>query len=232
MKQEKSFFITDSKNNRHEVFRVMPDSFEQMQAEGKLSFCDSIYNNYNLNAYLLKNGKVILQESSRYALYPSLEILSDVLKGYKGPYKKEMLDGLNPYGERFPFEINTIISRMLEGFEINPELNSKDILQKLDSIIVRNRSKVFLDKHLMGFIALIGKYNIEEFSGRWEMSLAYDNKTWNPGISIRNQKIYFVDYILEDFLDSKVTNPATEVYETVRDIIRINILGRHSSSKQ
>jgi hypothetical protein len=226
MKQEKSFFITDTKNNRHEIFSVMPDSFAVMQTEGKLSFCDSIYKSYNLNAYLLKDGKVIVQESSKYALYPSIEVLTDVLQGYKGPYKKELLEGLNPYGEIFPFETNSIISNMLKDFEINPELSPKEILQKLDGIIVKNRSKVFLDKYLMGFIAIIGKYNIEEFGGRWEMLLADDKKTWSPGIKINNQKVYFVSYILEDFLDSKITNPATEVFETVHDIIRINILGR------
>jgi hypothetical protein len=194
--------------------------------EGRLSFCDSVYKAYNLNAYNLDDGRIIVQESSKYALYPSLEVLLGVLRGYKGPYKREFLDGKNPYGKDFPMEVDNITSKMLTDLGVRSDMSKRDILKMLDTVIVINRSNAFLDKYLLGFIALIGKYNIEEFGGEWEMVLADDKRTWNPGIIINSQKVYFVSYILEDFLDHKLNNPATEVCETVSDIIRYNILGK------
>ncbi len=225
MKEEKSFFITDVKNARHEVFRITPEIVEKMKIEGKMSFCDSVYEKYNLNAFKLEDGKVIVQESNKYALYPSIDVLLDVLKGYTGPHKKEFLDGRNPFGKNFPVEVDHIISKMLRDFGINLDMSKRDILKKLDSVIVKNRDNDFLDRNLLGFIALIGKYNIEEFGGKWEMELADDRRTWNPSILINNQKVYFVSYIWEDFLDYRVNNPATEVFETVGDVIRYNIFG-------
>lgn len=224
MKEEKSFFVTDASNIRHEVFSIKPEVFERMKIEGKLSFCDSIFNEYELNAYCLEDGKVILQESSRYALYPSLKVLSDVLSGYTGPYTKEFLDGKNPYGKDFPLQVDNIINKLLTDLSVSPDMSKTDVLQKLDSIIVKNRGDAFLDKYLLGFVAIIGNSIIEDFGGKWEMVLADDRRTWNPGIIINNQKIYFVNYILEDFLDYELRNPATEVFETVSDIIRYNII--------
>jgi hypothetical protein len=229
MSKESSFFITDGQNNRHEIFKIMPDLFESLKAEGKLSFSDSIYNEYNINAYCTDDGKIIVQESNRFAMYPSIEILRTTLKGYAGPYKRELLEGLNPYNDNFPAEVNNIISKMLADLNLDPNLSFKHLLKRLDAIIVKNRSKAFLDKHLLGFVALIGKHNIDEFGGKWEMVLSEDKKTWNPAIKIENEELYFVNYILEDFSNSDLPYPATEVFETVRDIIRINILGEKSS---
>lgn len=232
MKEDKSFFITDSNNVRHEIFKISPEQFEQFKMENKLTFCDSVYNQHGLNAFKLIDGKVIVQESSKYALYPSLDVLLGVLKGYTGPYKREILYGKNPYGEDFPKKVNGLIQKMFDDFNINTEnFNKEDILNALDSIIVRNRNKDFLDKNFLSFIALIGKYNIEEFGGKWKMVLANDKETWNPSLEINTQKVYFANYIIEDFLDSNVNNPATEVFETVRDIIRMNILGTSFNQK-
>jgi hypothetical protein len=223
MGEENSFFITDSNNHRREIFLIKQDTFDMMQAKGQLSFCQDIFDDYDLDAWVDTDGKVVVQEGSKYAMYPSLGVLYEVLKGYAGPYSKELLDGLNMYGEQFPVYVDRIISKMLNDFSIDPNLNYKEQLKLMDAIIVEHRSKVFVDSHMMGFIALIGRHNINEFSGSWVMTLADDKKTWTPG-RVGHRMLYFADYISEDFMDLQVGNPATQVDQRVRDVIRINIL--------
>lgn len=224
MKEEKSFFIKDSRNIRHEIFKVEAFEFEKMKLDGKLIFCDQVYQLHGLNAFALADNKVIVQESDKFALYPSLEVLMDVLKGYKGPYSRELLEGKNPYHNEFPDKVDELITQMFKKFDLNPkELDKNELLSRLDSIVVKNRDTAFLDSHIMNFIALIGKYIIEDFKGKWEMVLADDKTTWTPSLVVKNQKVYFVSYIIEDFLNPKVQNPVTEVYETVKDIIKMNI---------
>lgn len=225
MDENKSFFITDSNNIKYEIVQVSKNEFKKYKVDNKLIFCNDIFDHYGVTAYKIDDAKVIVEESGRYALYPSMNILLNVLKNYKGSYKRSILFDKNPYGKNFPDMVGTIVTQLFDDLDIDPDvLNREDVLIKLDNAILKNRNELFFEKYFLGFIALIGKYSLQEFKGRWQMVLSDDKVTWNPFIEINNQKVYFADYIREDFFNLKERKPFTEAFETVRHIIRINVL--------
>src|SRR5689334_8715900 len=85
MKEKGSFFIKDGDNKTHEIIKISTEEFQNYVNQKQVTFCDSLYRKYQVNAYQVFNGSVIVEESGKYALYPSLETLSLMLVGYSGP---------------------------------------------------------------------------------------------------------------------------------------------------
>ena len=75
---EKSFTVTDSKGEKHIVEKLSADDFNWFEQQGIK--CNDNYLAKGINIYETNDGKVIVQESGNYALYPSLQVLDDILR--------------------------------------------------------------------------------------------------------------------------------------------------------
>jgi hypothetical protein len=222
MIDEKAFTITDSLGNSYKAFRLSFEEFNEYKKEG-LGSLDSLHELYGMTCYETKNGQVIVEKSGKYALYPSVSVLEDIVRKSNSPRREDLLFNKNPFGNSFPDHSNELVKKTLDDFRIDSTLGRSEILSKLDSIVINNRNESFFENHYLGLIAIVGNLIIQEYKAEWNMVLASDKVTWHPYLMLRNHKVYFIHYIMEDFFNSKQHKPITEVYETVAAIIRTNI---------
>lgn len=181
---------------------------------------------YELDVHLISNGEVLVREGDYYTLYYKLSDLDKLLnQAGLAENGEEVLKNKNPYGEKYPLHTNQLILNLANQLSVTSQGSSKELLialdQRLDSM---ENGQEFKRDHFINLIAVVGEVLLKKYGGDWYMEMAGDNKTWNPYLIIKGQKVEFFVYLFEDvFLQESHQQTLSEIYETVEGIIATNL---------
>jgi len=68
-----------------------------------------IYEQYNLVTYQLSDSRIVVAQSGNYAIYPDKALLLYTISKIGMSTSKELLSDKNPYGDRFPEHVNSLV---------------------------------------------------------------------------------------------------------------------------
>lgn len=177
--------------------------------------------------YEMDNGHILVSSDGYHSIYKNLDDLIKVMNDYDGG-GVEILSTLNQFDGNFPIHTSKLIDDLFISLDYHPKEQLNCDLGLLNNKINNiHDAKIFNEKMILNYIALIGEIIIKEHHGYWEMRLAKDNKTWNPYLVIDNRKIDIVSYAYEDMIQSN--NGLKHLKESIVDII--NFRNGDSSAK-
>jgi hypothetical protein len=181
-----------------------------------------IYNSITANdseiiIYEMENNDILVSSDGYHSIYKSLEDLVRVINDFdEGGI--EILSTTNKFNQDFPCHTEELIKNLCTSLGYKPVEQINYDLTILDKKIrMNNDIRDFNEKHILNYIALIGKIINNEYGGKWEMCVAKDNKTWNPFLIIDNNKIDIVSYTYEDLVENN--NGLVHLKESIIDII-------------
>lgn len=220
--KENYFTITGEDGSSYQVQRILSAEFEELLNGEKLVFNDGLFKSFGYRTFSMQDGRIIIEESGNYAIYPTKELLVKQLEKARGPLVREILYKKNPYGEKFPQYTRELINAFVVKYELRGN-NNLSLLREVDSLIERHRNDDFFNENFLVFISLIGESLIEEKGGRWEMYLGRDGITWTPYLMFTTRKLDFIHYIREDFFNNELDDPMLNSYSDIKAIIESNI---------
>lgn len=157
-------------------------------------------------AYLLENGKVLVVYDKQAFLYNSQ---ADIVKLLNGPKSRSILNGLNPYNERFPEKVSTLINNLLLFLDISfDSIKLNDyFLRMVDTQIVHlidseEKKASEIMSYTLHFIALAGEVYKSTYGGHWQMVQA-DDGTWQPYIIHDNQEVDLFVWIYDSINENE-----------------------------
>ena len=164
--------------------------------------------------YELPDGNILVSSDGYNTIYKNLNDLIKVINDYT-PQGIEILHGLNPYKDKFPENVNDLISEIWNDLGLN--VDEKNYLDALDISINKTEKEIFDQKHFINYIALIGDKLINQYGGEWKMILSSDGETWNPYIVVNNINVDIVAYMYEDIIVNGDT--LKNSYLSISDVI-------------
>jgi hypothetical protein len=183
----------------------------------------STYRPYNITAYLLSDGSVVINDHDRYVHYDSVRSLDAVLKGHKSI--EEILYGRNPFGKDFPRQVPVLISALLEEFRLDRRtVVDEALLLRLDSLLQEREDAAQLkEKYLLHFLALVGQVLVDEKGAAWMMELSTDGETWNSHLEYQGRQIVLITDLQENLQGREDHTPLHLTYMMIGDIIRLKL---------
>lgn len=183
-----------------------------------------IYSKYPFKVYKLASGEVLIvrEGEDEFPLYPSEDVLLKQLGRHNASEAHEILEGVNIYGDRFPEEADRIATSFLNDMGINyAKMNTTEIIELADSVVLANRNKSFFNQNYLALIAVIGYVINKEYNTSWVM--VKSNDVWSPNINFKGHNILFADFISIDFDNKEISHPIMHSYLSVKDIINFNL---------
>jgi hypothetical protein len=184
-----------------------------------------LFSHMSLEVYKIKEGVIVIRHGQdEFPLYPSEEVLIHQLTSHPSPEVKDILEGINIYGEDFPKKAQTLAKDFLDRIIVDYNKQSSiDILKAVDRHINVNRNKKFFDENFLSLVSVIGELVNRDYGSGWVVVKSKRSETWTPTLIYKGQHIYFDDYILIDFDNKNQQNPLLNVYLSIVDIMQINI---------
>lgn len=221
-KEKMNYFELEQNGETYKILLLNSEAKENIISKA-FELKNAYYNEAGIRVYKLSTEEVlVVRDGEReYPLYPSEKILITQLTKFNGPKTEDLLEGINPYDDKFPSISKDIINNFLVEFNIVPKDKSNiQLLEEINKTVIKNRNKVFFKKHYLSFIALIGSMINNEFSSEWLMKK--NNNTWDPYIEYKGRQIFFAHYIELDFFDLKISNPLLNSYESLKSVLEYN----------
>lgn len=221
--KKKPFKIKGADGNFYEVFPISKEQFDSLTNSQSEGFVKEIYEQYNLVTYQLSDSRIVVAQSGNYAIYPDKALLLYTISKIGMSTSKELLSDKNPYGDRFPEHVNSLVLDFKHRFGISDNLDGKALIMEVDKVIRKNRNQDFFDNYFLCLIAVVGEYFVTHEKAIWVMELASDNTTWQPYLKLPNRNLYFIHYVLKDFYDSSIDFPLSNTCDGMLDILRADI---------
>lgn len=98
--------------------------------------------------YKLASGEVLVvrEGEEEFPLYPSEDVLLKQLRMHNASETHEILEGVNIYGDCFSVKADRIATSFLSKMSINyAKMNTIEIIEAVDSVVVVNRNKSFFN---------------------------------------------------------------------------------------
>jgi hypothetical protein len=221
-KASKYFYLKDSEGKEYKIEKLSEAEFEKLIQENGKKVSSDLTNSFSILAYELKDNRIIIEQSDNYALYPSKEAAFRILHNFSGPKSVEILEGLNPYNEKFIQLSDSIVHEVYEKYDIKP---GNEDLETLDRIVANKRlqDENNLKGDIIYFIAFVGEKIRKSHSVEWAIKKSeLDNRTWTPYLQYLNKPIFFDDLLYTSLDDLNNKSPLKTTYTYIEDAI-VNI---------
>ncbi|MCC5918453.1 MAG: hypothetical protein JJU02_14120 [Cryomorphaceae bacterium] len=212
------FIFPTFTQNTMKKFIQLSDSitieYEELSIEDAQDLIKTFHGNLILDlstdkrkTHLFENEQVLVVYDKQAFLYSSQ---ADIGKLLNGPMSRSILNGLNPYNERFPENVSKLIKDLLHFLNLNGD--SYDLnelfLRKVDGqmahlINTKGKSASEFMNYTIHFIALAGEVFKTAFGGQWKMIQA-DDGTWQPYICFDGREVDLFVWIYESINDSSM----------------------------
>jgi hypothetical protein len=221
-KTSKYFYLKDSEGKEYKIEKLSGAEFDKLIEENGKKVSSELNNSFSILAYELKDNRIIIEQSDNYALYPSKEAAFRILRNFSGPKSVEILEGLNPYNEKFIQLTDSIVHEVYEKYNIRPGNEDVEIL---DRIVANKRlkDKNNLKGDIIYFIAFVGEKIRKSHNAEWAIKKSeLDNRTWTPYLQYLNKPIFFDDLLYTSLDDLNNKSPLKTTYTYIEDAI-VNI---------
>jgi len=138
-----------------------------------------------------------------------------------------IFEGYNPYGEKFPSEVDNLLLDIKKDLKVNKLSFSEDEILKLTHIYDEEIDReVVKSEKTLSIVAYIGSFFISNHGGKWKMQRTESINgivTWIPLIEYKGRDINYVKYVMEDLQESSEFFMVYEIYAVMKN--RLNIKG-------
>ncbi len=199
------FYIVD--NNRLPCIVFFQKDFDKLMSLGKIeAFNNSLDNN---DVFLIKNtNEIIRKEYNYYVLFNTVDdyVLSIENDNKNTRRTAHLLDGLNPYCDKFPDYVEYLINEKLCSLiAITSEQikYERSYLFKLTELVYRDI--IDFQRMLQLFIPLlayVGKYICINYGAKWSMCYSEEFDIWEPNLEMPDGVIVNIIVKIFEIIDS------------------------------
>src|SRR5690349_5374675 len=139
LEREHQFSVRDSQGAEHIVEELTIREYKHYKKAG-LKPVDAFAGS-DFRVYTTPGGKVVVEDQHGYVLYPSLQVLQDVVNYAAEHPARQLMYNRNSFGDQFPMKADSLISSMLLDFKIDVTAKTdSEILRAVDKVLVKKRT--------------------------------------------------------------------------------------------
>jgi len=211
------------------VFPLTETEFQNIFNDRSRKIMLDDYLNDGVLAFSMEDEKIALNHKGQCFIVVSRKDLNRYIANNSLQNgSNEILYNRNKFGKDLPERADFLVNEVAQVLKLNNSTLNRALLIEVDDKINNlNDSIEFRQKYFINLIALVGSVFVFEHKphASWNMSLCTDQVTWNPYLIFKNKQVEFITYLYEDmFLNPEgIDDPLLNVYETIDDIVRINL---------